>query len=387
MRNGWKETTLGEVLTLEYGKPLKEGDRDGESFPVFGSAGQVGLHSEPLLSTEPNIIVGRKGTAGAVHWSENRCSVIDTAYFIENKTDALMRFLYLLLLHVDLPSLSAQTGVPGLNRDRAYSTSILLPPLAEQKRIVDVIESVDAYVAGLESYATAARAARAALLHELLTTNTDDWVPFQVRDLAIKKGLVGGPFGSSLVSTDYTNTGVPVIRGANLPNSHRFVTGDFVFVSDKKAEELTRNIALPGDIIATQRGTLGQVGIVPEDAWPRYVVSQSQMRLRVNENVALRDFVYLWLDSGPVRADIGSKKSATANPHINLGIFGDLEGRLPPLAEQKRIVDVIESVDEAISGADKAAADARNLRSGLLSDLLSGDHEIPESYDRLLESA
>ena len=52
-----------------------------------------------------------------------------------------------------------------------------------------------------------------------------------------------------------------------------------------------------------------------------------------------------------------------------------------------RIVDVVESVDGAIAAADVAAADARDLRSALLSDLLSGDHEIPESYDRFLGAA
>ena len=60
---------------------------------------------------------------------------------------------------------------------------------------------------------------------------------------------------------------------------------------------------------------------------------------------------------------------------------------LPPLTEQRRIVDVIGSVDGAIAGADRAAEDARSLRSGLLSDLLSGDHAIPVVYDRLLGAA
>ena len=80
MRDGWTETTLGEIITLEYGKPLKAENRDGKGFPVFGSAGEVGLHSKPLVNEAPVIVVGRKGTAGAVWWSDLPCSVIDTAY-------------------------------------------------------------------------------------------------------------------------------------------------------------------------------------------------------------------------------------------------------------------------------------------------------------------
>ena len=60
---------------------------------------------------------------------------------------------------------------------------------------------------------------------------------------------------------------------------------------------------------------------------------------------------------------------------------------LPPLAEQKRIIEVVSSMDEVIQSTEQAVDDAKALRSGLLSDLLSGNHEIPASYDSLLGAA
>src|SRR5688572_1932371 len=120
MRDGWVDTTLGEIITLEYGKALKESDRSGVGFPVYGSAGVVGRHGETLTGDGPAIIVGRKGTAGAVHWSEIPCWPIDTTYFVRAKDPSALRFLLLILNHADLPAICAQTGVPGLNRDRAY---------------------------------------------------------------------------------------------------------------------------------------------------------------------------------------------------------------------------------------------------------------------------
>jgi type I restriction enzyme S subunit len=208
-----------------------------------------------------------------------------------------------------------------------------------------------------------------------------------VKDLAVERGLIGGPFGSDLVANDYVENGVPVIRGQNLPNSKRFVGGDFVYVSKSKADELRRNQALPGDIIATQRGTLGQVAIVPQQAFDRYVISQSQMRLRVDLDVALPDFVYLWLDWSDTRAAIDSRRSATANPHINLRIFGELAGVLPPVTKQREIIDLIAPIDEFESHLDQSTELSRNFRSALLSDLLSGSHEVPASYDELMGAA
>jgi type I restriction enzyme S subunit len=59
----------------------------------------------------------------------------------------------------------------------------------------------------------------------------------------------------------------------------------------------------------------------------------------------------------------------------------------PPIEEQKRIVEIVSSMDDVIQSTEQAVVDAKNLRSGLLSDLLSGEHEIPASYDSFLGAA
>lgn len=110
-------------------------------------------------------------------------------------------------------------------------------------------------------------------------------------DLATVGGLVGGPFGSSLVNSDYTPSGIPVIRGTNMGTPN--ISGEFVYVSKEKLDrDLARNVTSPGDLIFTQRGTLGQVSLVPHGEYPLYVVSQSQMRLRVHTEKAVPRFVY-----------------------------------------------------------------------------------------------
>ena len=77
-----------------------------------------------------------------------------------------------------------------------------------------------------------------------------------LEDLAapFRNSIVGGPFGSNLVSKDYVSAGVPVIRGQNM--GERWVGGEFVFVSAEKADSLSPNKARPGDLVFTQRGTL-----------------------------------------------------------------------------------------------------------------------------------
>ncbi len=91
---------------------------------------------------------------------------------------------------------------------------------------------------------------------------------------SVPYAFVGGPFGSNLTTRDYVEEGVPVIRGNNLPPETSFYDAEFVFVSEKKADDLRANAAYPGDVVFTQRGTLGQVGIIPLDSrFPRYIIS------------------------------------------------------------------------------------------------------------------
>jgi type I restriction enzyme S subunit len=166
---GWVETTLGELISLEYGKSLTESNRDGIGYPVYGSAGVVGMHSKPLVSDSPVIIVGRKGTAGAVYWSDSPCFIIDTAYFVSTKSDINPRFLFYLLNSINLESVTAQTGVPGLNRDRAYSLKCLVPPQSEQKRIIDLISSIDVGISSTEKLISETKNLRSGLLSDLLS--------------------------------------------------------------------------------------------------------------------------------------------------------------------------------------------------------------------------
>jgi type I restriction enzyme S subunit len=113
-----------------------------------------------------------------------------------------------------------------------------------------------------------------------------EWRQVSVEDIAapMRNSLVGGPFGSNLVSRDYVESGVPVIRGQNMGG--RWVSGEFVFVSEVKAKSLEANLARPKDIIFTQRGTIGQVSLVPPGCFDRYLISQSQMKLTVDRNIA-----------------------------------------------------------------------------------------------------
>ena len=162
-----------------------------------------------------------------------------------------------------------------------------------------------------------------------------------------RHSLVGGPFGSDLTTRDYVQEGVPVIRGANLPDDCAFRDDDFVFVRQEKADALIANNAHPGDVVFTQRGTLGQVGLIPtESRFPRYLVSQSQMKLTVDPAQADARFVFYFFRHPRTVQSIKNRAITSGVPHINLGILREFKLPLPPLDTQREIVATLSAYDE-----------------------------------------
>jgi type I restriction enzyme S subunit len=161
--------------------------------------------------------------------------------------------------------------------------------------------------------------------------------------------LVGGPFGSNLTTRDYVDDGVPVIRGNNLPMNASFNDDDFVFVSEPKADDLRSNTAYPGDLVFTQRGTLGQVALIPENArFTRYVISQSQMKLTVNSEIADPRFIYYFFRMPESVQNIVSRALTSGVPHINLGILKSFAVTVPEVPYQRRVVEVLSEYDASI---------------------------------------
>ena len=205
----------------------------------------------------------------------------------------------------------------------------------------------------------------------------EDWESSSIRAIAspTRNAIVGGPFGSDLVSKDYMAHGVPVIRGQNM--SGRWVSGSFVFVTPMKAKSLEANLAHTGDIVFTQRGTLGQVSLVPDKPFSAYLVSQSQMKLSVNRKVADPLFLYYFFTSYEQQNSIQGRTIQTGVPHINLGILCEIPVRLPPLSEQHAIAEALSDVDGLLAALEALIAKKQAIKQAAMQQLLTGKIRMP----------
>ncbi|WP_186407325.1 restriction endonuclease subunit S [Candidatus Accumulibacter aalborgensis] len=203
------------------------------------------------------------------------------------------------------------------------------------------------------------------------------WTAERISDAAgnSANAIVGGPFGSDLVSADYVASGIPVIRGQNMAAS--VVSGEFVFVSPQKAKSLSANLAYPGDLVFTQRGTLGQVAIVPDDRHECYLVSQSQMKVTLNRTRHDPWFVHQYFASCSGQKQIALSAIQTGVPHTNLGILRAYRFPAPPLVEQHAIAAALSDVDALLGGLERLIAKKRDLKQAAMQQLLTGQTRLP----------
>lgn len=173
-----------------------------------------------------------------------------------------------------------------------------------------------------------------------------------------KGALVSGPFGSNIGSRFFVAAGVPVIRGNNLSmGQKRFIDDGFVFITEDKARELRNCNARSDDIIFTAAGTLGQVGLMPKiGRFESYIISNKQIRLRLDTNQAFPLFAYYFLSSPDMRAFIASQNKGSSVPLLTLGIIRNLKIPLPPITTQKRIVAILSAYDDLIENNQQRIA-------------------------------
>ena len=170
---------------------------------------------------------------------------------------------------------------------------------------------------------------------------------YRVTDLIDEIAM--GPFGSNIKVSCFVDSGVPVLNGSNL-EGFSLSEKAFRFVTKEKADSLNKANAHRGDIVITHRGTLGQIVFIPQDSrYDRYVISQSQFRVRCNDKV-LPEYLVYYFHTPLGQHKLLSNASQVGVPALARpsSTFQQIEVELPELSIQKRVVEIITTIQKKI---------------------------------------
>jgi type I restriction enzyme, S subunit len=193
-----------------------------------------------------------------------------------------------------------------------------------------------------------------------------EWRRVTVEEIAAKgkNSLATGPFGSAISARFFVESGIPVIRGSNLSLDvdDRLIEADLAFIPEELAAKFGRSCARAGDLVFTCWGTVGQVGLIDDRAsYDEYIVSNKQMKLTPNTELASSLFLYYVFSNPQFVEHLRSIAIGSSVPGFNLGQLKQLSIMLPPVREQDAIVAILDALDDKIAVNDRIAEIADEL--------------------------
>jgi type I restriction enzyme, S subunit len=382
---GWVDGKIGDLFEFIYGKSLPDRVRSGEGYSVYGSNGIVGYHSEPLTKGE-TIIIGRKGSVGEVHYSPTRCFPIDTTYYVEQFQDMPAKFWFYLLKSSNLGRLNKATAIPGLNRNDAYDVDIWVPPLNEQKRIAEKLDSllarVDSCQSHLERVPQILKRFRQSVLAAAVKGRLSDNATSNGRDLPNGWRWIKLSEITSQVKDADHKMPKPAISDIPYISTKDFVGYDEIdfenskHISEEDYTNLTRKIKpVIGDILLSRYGTVGEVRKVTTNR--RFQASYSIAIIKPLPNIVLTDFLIAVLRSSIGQDQMRQNIRASSQPDLGLENIRKFDIPLPPLEEQAEIVQrankILEDAGRLESHYQSAVARVEQLTPSLLAKALRGE--------------
>ena len=398
---GWEWVRLGNIIKISSGNflPAEKMNQNGK-IPVYGGNGINGYHDEYLID-KPTLIIGRVGFyCGCVHLSKGKAWVTDNAFitqFSENNID--IKFLQWLLIFSDLGKNDNATAQPVVSGKKIYPLVVPLPPLAEQKRIVEKLEEilplVDEYGKNEEILSEMnqklPKQIRQSILQyavqgKLVAQNPQDEPASELlkrikaeKDQLIKDGKIkkekplppitqdeipydlpqgwewvriseimtfenGDRSKNYPTEVDYKSQGIPFYGAKDIINNKLSKTNDLRFISIEKFDSLRSGKLRDKDIVCLIRGSVGKwAEFTKTDSLTTGFINAQMIILRLL-NLNLFNYLKIYLSSPLYLMQINNRISGSAVAQMSAKDLSEFIIPLPPLAEQKRIVAKVEEL-------------------------------------------
>ncbi len=350
MKADWEVKKLGEVLKLEYGKPLSDDKRipDGK-YPIYGANGKKGKTNE-FFYDKKTIIVGRKGSAGEINLTDEKFWPLDVTYFVtfdENQYNLL--FIFHLLSLLELPKM-AKGVKPGINRNEVYDIRANFPSLPEQQRIVAILDEAFAAIAQAKANAEQnlknAKELFESYLQSVFENKGDGW----------EERTLGGSDLIEIIDGD---------RGKNYPTKKDFFDEEFclfmntknvrpnglefntaMFISEAKDKAMGKGKLKRNDVVMTTRGTIGNLGVFNDDVeYDNIRINSGMLIFRPNLKQITSEYLFEILRSGIIKEQIKKQVTGAAQPQLPIKTLVNFIFPVPKsLKEQQTIVQKLDAL-------------------------------------------
>lgn len=388
----WREKVIKRHASLIYGDNLPQEVRVNGDFNVYGSNGVVGNHEDYNTKGE-TIIIGRKGSAGALNYNPTNSFVIDTAFFIdENSSNCNLKWLYYMLSQLELTRLEKESPVPGLGREQVLYRYIAFPPLREQKAIADYLDKachrIDKIIEIKERQLDEIQEYYNSRLHEAITKGLDNvelqdsniswqglvpkhWKKDKLFRLSEDMGSGGTPRSSN---QEYYYGDIPWIQSGDLNDSVVYETKKRI--NEKAIAESSAKMFKKGTVLIAMYGaTIGKLGIMGMDAATNQACCAIQSSKKINS-------LFLFYALYDMRQFLISSGYGGGQQNISQEVLKQQYFYYPPIKEQLKIIEFIKKLENRIrlikTNIHSQISTLQSYRKSLIHECVTGKKQVWE---------
>ncbi|MGW1817102.1 restriction endonuclease subunit S [Streptomyces sp. NPDC002125] len=364
--SGWEMSALSDICEIRIGRTPSRSQREywGVGHPWLSIADmkqgrRLKNTKEQITHLAADKVMGAPVPAGTVllsfKLSIGKVGISEIPIYTNEAIAALpvkdpgridSAFLYWALRSINLTG-DADRAAMGrtLNKSKLARLQIPIPPLSEQRRIVQALDQAEALrTKRHEAIALFDDLVRSVFI-EMFGDSDAAWPRVTVADLTDgqKAAIRTGPFGSQLLHEEFVDSGIAVL-GIDNAVDNEFKWQGRRFITEEKYAKLVRYTVRPGDVLITIMGTCGRCAVVPDDI-PVAINTKHLCCITLDKSRCLPEFLHGYFLMHPVsRAYLGRNAKGAIMAGLNMGIIKELPVHLPPIELQADFVQRVRAV-------------------------------------------
>jgi len=388
----WEVMMLNEITNYKSSNlSLNKLEENTGKYKLYGASGMLKGIDFYQTDKESFAIVKDGSGFGNLLWCDKNSSILGTLGRITNKETSDLKFCFYLTHTIKFKRYMSGSTIPHLYYKDYGNIKLPVPPLPEQQKIAEILSTVDEQISTTQVIIDKSKELKKGLMQELFSEGIGhtefkdtkigripkDWevsTLYEIRKQSDRHSFTGGPFGSDLKSSDYTDSGVRIIQLGNI-GVGSFIDKSKIYTSEEKANQLISCNVYPNDIILAKMAPVARSCKVPSSS-SRYVMCSDGIRLAVDTEKVDDNFIFHSLQDRRFRASAERCMVGTTRGRIGLNDLRNLLIPFPPLSEQQKIAAILSEADAKIEKEQTQKAQLEELKKGLMQQLLTGKKRV-----------
>jgi type I restriction enzyme S subunit len=366
----WDVKDLGNIAPLQRGFDLPTYQLKTGIYPVAYSNGILNYHSEFKVKA-PGVVTGRSGTIGKVSYILENYWPHNTSLWVTDFKGNFPLFIYYLYTSIHLERFAIGSGVPTLNRNDVHSFKVPLPPIAEQKRIAQVLSDIDDLIRSLDELIIKKRNIKQGTMQLLLTGKqrlpgySGEWEVNKLGECLVKNP----DYGINAPAVTYSDQLPIYIRITDISENGRFLPEKITSVKHIDSEKY---VLEKNDLVFARTGASVGKTYLYDPADGNLVFAGYLIRVKPNSEKLFPQYLKFYTQTHTYWNWVKTMSMRSGQPGINSNEYASLQISLPPLEEQKAIARILSDMDEEIEVLEAKRDKYQNIKKGMMQELLTG---------------